>query len=209
MISGQEFSRRETPKGASLLSRQAARFVLAPRQAALYRLVIAESLRTPSWRTLFTAKVRARPARAREMAFGQHEQATLHVPDPERDAAMLCSMVISELQMRFLIGELRAPDDSLIDATSTARSMCSCTAPAGGAAEDGGKRIGRSGTGLIVLPAKGPGTHSSFLRLRPVHFEDVLEQHVGRTTECSDRFPNQARPGWKHWHCPCSTLRRD
>jgi hypothetical protein len=47
----------------------------------------------------------------------QDDTGTLRVPDPERDAAMLCSMVISELQMRFLIGELRAPDDALIDAT--------------------------------------------------------------------------------------------
>ena len=119
MISGQEFSARETPETVlrSYLGKLA-RFVLAPRQAALYRLVIAESLRTPE---LAHAFYREGPCKGRlvlERWFStQHEQETLHVPDPERDAAMLCSMVISELQMRFLIGELRAPDDALIDAT--------------------------------------------------------------------------------------------
>jgi hypothetical protein len=47
----------------------------------------------------------------------QHRNGVLHVTDPERDSGMLCSMVIGELQMRLLVGALRAPDDGLIDAT--------------------------------------------------------------------------------------------
>jgi AcrR family transcriptional regulator len=119
MISGQEFSARESQERVlrSYLGKLA-RFVLAPRQAALYRLVIAESLRTPE---LAHAFYREGPCKGRlvleRWLSVQHEQSALQVPDPERDAAMLCSMVISELQMRFLIGELRAPDDALIDAT--------------------------------------------------------------------------------------------
>jgi AcrR family transcriptional regulator len=119
MISGGEFSGDESPEGVlrSYLGKLA-RFVLAPRQAALYRLVIAESLRTPE---LAHAFYREGPCKVRAVLehwlASQDDKGTLRVPDPERDAAMLCSMVISELQMRFLIGELRAPDDALIDAT--------------------------------------------------------------------------------------------
>ena len=119
MISGGEFSGLESPGNVlrSYLGKLA-RFVLAPRQAALYRLVIAESLRTPELAHAFYREgpCKARMALEQWLAY-QREKGTLHVPDPERDAAMLCSMVISELQMRFLIGELRAPDDALIDAT--------------------------------------------------------------------------------------------
>jgi len=119
MISSQEFSACESPERVlrSYLGKLA-RFVLAPRQAAIYRLVIAESLRTPELAHTF---YREGPCKGRLVLEGwlsvQHQEGVLHVPDPERDAAMLCSMVISELQMRFLIGELRAPDDALIDAT--------------------------------------------------------------------------------------------
>jgi AcrR family transcriptional regulator len=119
MISGEEFYGHALPeKVLSSYLGKLARFVLAPRQAALYRLVIAESLRTPE---LAHAFYREGPCKARlvleRWLSAQHEQGMLHVSDPERDAAMLCSMVISELQMRFLIGELRAPDDALIDTT--------------------------------------------------------------------------------------------
>jgi AcrR family transcriptional regulator len=95
-----------------------ARFVLAPRQAALYRLVIAESLRTPELAHAFyhegPCKVRAVLER---WLARQHENGVLHVTDPARDAEMVCSMVIAELQMRLLVGELRAPDEALIDST--------------------------------------------------------------------------------------------
>jgi AcrR family transcriptional regulator len=95
-----------------------ARFVLAPRQAALYRLVIAESLRTPELANAFyhegPCKVRAV---LEHWLAGKHQAGILNVSDPERDAGMLCSMVIGELQMRLLVGALRAPDDELIDAT--------------------------------------------------------------------------------------------
>jgi len=95
-----------------------ARFVLAPRQAALYRLVIAESLRTPELAHAFydegPCKVRAV---LEQWLTLQHRGGVLVVTNAERDAGMLCSMVIAELQMRLLVGELGAPDDALIDAT--------------------------------------------------------------------------------------------
>jgi AcrR family transcriptional regulator len=95
-----------------------ARFVLAPRQAALYRLVIAESLRTPELANAFyhegPCKVRAV---LEQWLARQHESGVLHVTDPQRDAGMVCSMAIGELQMRLLVGELHAPDDALIDST--------------------------------------------------------------------------------------------
>jgi AcrR family transcriptional regulator len=95
-----------------------ARFVLAPRQAALYRLVIAESLRAPE---LAHAFYREGPCKVRavleQWLARQHLSGALHVTDPQRDAGMVCSMVIAELQMRLLVGEVHALDNSLIDAT--------------------------------------------------------------------------------------------
>jgi TetR/AcrR family transcriptional repressor of mexJK operon len=95
-----------------------ARFVLAPRQAALYRLVIAESLRTPEVAHAFyhegPCKVRAV---LEQWLAKQHDGGVLYVTEPARDAGMVCSMVLGELQMRLLVGELRAPDEGLIDAT--------------------------------------------------------------------------------------------
>lgn len=95
-----------------------ARFVLAPRQAALYRLVIAESLRAPE---LAHAFYREGPCKVHavleQWLADQHRKGALDVPNPEHDSGMLCSMVLSELQMRLLVGELRAPDEALIDST--------------------------------------------------------------------------------------------
>lgn len=93
-----------------------ARFVLAPRQAALYRLVIAESQRAPELAHAFHCEG---PSKARSpltiwLAL-QHQRGTLCVPDPPSAAGMLFSMVIGELQMRLLIGEIRAADEGAID----------------------------------------------------------------------------------------------
>jgi len=93
-----------------------ARFVLAPRQAALYRLVIAESQRAPELAHAFYC---AGPNKARtplsDWLALQNQRGTLHVPDPPNAASMLFSMVIGDLQMRLLIGEIRATDDNAID----------------------------------------------------------------------------------------------
>jgi AcrR family transcriptional regulator len=95
-----------------------ARFVLAPRQAALYRLVIAESLRTPEIAHAFYDEGPCKVHAVLEQWLAhQHRSGVLVVADPQRDAGMLCSMVIAELQMRLLVGEVRAPDDATIDAT--------------------------------------------------------------------------------------------
>jgi AcrR family transcriptional regulator len=93
-----------------------ARFVLAPRQAALYRLVIAEAQRAPELAQAFYC---AGPNKARtpltEWFELQNHRGILRVPDPQSAASMLFSMVIGDLQMRLLIGEIRATDDNAID----------------------------------------------------------------------------------------------
>ncbi|HXJ01672.1 MAG TPA: TetR/AcrR family transcriptional regulator [Micropepsaceae bacterium] len=119
MIAGTACADGDTPDEVlrSFLGK-VARFVLAPRQAALYRLVIAESLRTPELAHAFydegPCKVRAV---LEQWLTRQHQSGVLHVADAQRDAGMVCSMVIAELQMRLLVGELRAPDDAQIEAT--------------------------------------------------------------------------------------------
>lgn len=119
MIDGNACAGDESPKEAlrSYLGR-VARFVLAPRQAALYRLVIAESLRTPE---LAHAFYQEGPCKVRSVLEGwlarQHDNGVLYVTDPQRDAGMVCSMVIAELQMRLLVGGMNAPDEALIDST--------------------------------------------------------------------------------------------
>jgi AcrR family transcriptional regulator len=93
-----------------------ARFVLAPRQSALYRLVIAESQRAPE---LAHAFYREGPTKARsalaEWLTLQHQRRNLYVPDAAASASMLISMVISELHMRLLIGEITEPGEAAID----------------------------------------------------------------------------------------------
>jgi AcrR family transcriptional regulator len=93
-----------------------ARFVLAPRQAALYRLVIAESQRAPEIAHAFHCEG---PGKGRaplsHWLARQNERGTLVVPDPQSAASMLFSMVIADLQMRLLIGEMRTPDDAMIE----------------------------------------------------------------------------------------------
>ncbi len=95
---------------------QVARFVLAPRQAALYRLVIAESQRAPE---LAHAFYREGPTKARlaltEWLTLQDARRNLIVPDAACAASMLFSMVIGEPQMRLLIGENREPSEAEID----------------------------------------------------------------------------------------------
>ena len=91
-------------------------FVLAPRQAALYRLVIAESQRAPEIAHAFH---REGPVKARAPLIDwlavQKERGILRVADPASAASMLFSMVISEPQMRLLIGEIRAHDHATIE----------------------------------------------------------------------------------------------
>lgn len=96
---------------------EVARFVLAPRQAALYRLVIAESQRAPELAHAFYREgpTKARSALTQWLAL-QHERHVLHVPDAPSAAGMLFSMVIAEPQMCLLIGESREPGEEAIRA---------------------------------------------------------------------------------------------
>jgi AcrR family transcriptional regulator len=94
---------------------QVARFVLARRQSALYRLVIAESQRAPELASAFyhEGPSRVRSALTQWLA-AKHERQELFVPDPDCAASMLCSMVIGEPQMRLLTGDMHEPDDQFI-----------------------------------------------------------------------------------------------
>jgi AcrR family transcriptional regulator len=96
---------------------EVARFVLAPRQAALYRLAIAESQRAPELAHAFYREgpTKARTALTQWLAL-MHERNVLQVPDAGTTAGMLFSMVFAEPQMRLLIGEAREPSDEAIRA---------------------------------------------------------------------------------------------
>src|SRR5262245_14684440 len=96
--------------------RQIARFVLAPRQAALYRLAVAESQRAPELANAFHREGSTKACSAlMEWLALQHERGILHVPDSSSAAKMLFYMAIAELQMQLLIGVSREPDPSAID----------------------------------------------------------------------------------------------
>jgi AcrR family transcriptional regulator len=96
--------------------RQIARFILAPRQASLYRLAVSESLRAPELANAFHREGSTKACSPlTEWLALQHERGILHVPDPASAAKMLFYMAIAELQMRLLIGECREPDESAID----------------------------------------------------------------------------------------------
>jgi AcrR family transcriptional regulator len=85
---------------------QLARFVLAPRQAALYRLVLAEAHREPE---ISRAFYREGPEQARaplaEWLRVQHETGILCVRKPDLAASMLISMAVAELHMRLMIAD--------------------------------------------------------------------------------------------------------
>jgi AcrR family transcriptional regulator len=95
---------------------QIARFVLAPRQAALYRLAVAESQRAPELANAFHREGSTKACSAlMEWLASQHERGTLHVPDSASAAKTLFYMAIAELQMRLLIGDCQEPDELMID----------------------------------------------------------------------------------------------
>jgi len=96
--------------------RRIAGFVLAPRQAALYRLAVAESQRAPELANAFYCEgsTQACSPLTQWLAL-QHERGVLDIPDPASAAKMLFHMAIAELQMRLLIGECREPDERAID----------------------------------------------------------------------------------------------
>jgi AcrR family transcriptional regulator len=96
--------------------RRIAGFVLAPRQAALYRLVVAESQRAPELANAFHREGSTKACSAlTEWLALQHERGVLDIPDSASAAKMLFHMTISELQMRLLIGNCQEPDESAIN----------------------------------------------------------------------------------------------
>lgn len=93
-----------------------ARFILAPRQAAIFRLVIAEAHRAPE---LSRAFYREGPAKARlplvQWLERQHARGVLCVENALAAASMLLSMVTADLHMRLLIGDAGTIDAATID----------------------------------------------------------------------------------------------
>ena len=80
------------------------RFVIAPRQIALYRLVIAEAHRAPD---LSRAFYREGPEKARAPLAGWlkslHAEDRLQIPDPDRAAAVLIAMAVADLHMQVMM----------------------------------------------------------------------------------------------------------
>lgn len=117
MIEGEGAGERRQPE--EVLRRilgQIARFVLAPRQAALYRLAVAESQRAPELANAFHREGSTKACSPlMEWLASQHEGGILHVPDSAAAAKTLFYMAVAELQMRVLIGDCREPDESMID----------------------------------------------------------------------------------------------
>ena len=96
--------------------KQIARFILAPRQAALYRLAVTESQRAPELANAFHREGSTKVCSPlTEWLALQHERGVLHVPDPTAAGKMLFYMAIAELQMRLLIGAPCDSDEATID----------------------------------------------------------------------------------------------
>ena len=96
---------RAPEEGLKRFLRQIARFVLAPRQAALVRLAVAESQRAPELANAFCEEGSAKACSGLvDWLAAQHERGVLHIPDPQVAAKMLFHMVIADLQMRLLLG---------------------------------------------------------------------------------------------------------
>jgi AcrR family transcriptional regulator len=116
-IEGEAFNDSRRPEDVlRLFLRRIAQFILAPRQAALYRLAVAESQRAPELANAFYREGSTKVCSPlTEWLALQHEREILHVPDPVSATKMLFYMAIAELQMRLLIGECREPDQSAID----------------------------------------------------------------------------------------------
>ena len=90
--------------------------MLAPRQAALYRLAIAEAQRAPELANAFCREGSTKACSAlTQWLASQHDRGVLHVPDSAAAAKMLFHMTIAELQMRVLIGDCQEPDASAIE----------------------------------------------------------------------------------------------
>ena len=83
-----------------------ARFVLAPRQAALYRLVIAESHRAPELARAFHQEGPSKGCHVlQDWLLRQNESGRLAITDPCSAATMLFSMVVAEPQTCTLVGD--------------------------------------------------------------------------------------------------------
>ncbi len=80
-----------------------ARFVLAPRQAALYRLILTEVHRAPELAQAFHQDCPGKLCSfLRDWIVRQNEKGILAVAEPEMASGMLVSMVIGEPQMQTL-----------------------------------------------------------------------------------------------------------
>jgi AcrR family transcriptional regulator len=93
-----------------------ARFLLAPRQAAFYRLVISEAQRTPEIARAFHQEGADKSCCVlRGWLARMDAKGVLRIPDPEIAAGMLLSMVVADLHMGALVDDA-APAEGYLDA---------------------------------------------------------------------------------------------
>ncbi len=81
-------------------------FILAPRQAALYRLILTEVHRAPELAQAFHQDCPGKLCTLlQDWIAHQNARGVLAVPDPEMASGMLVSMVIGEPQTQALMGD--------------------------------------------------------------------------------------------------------
>lgn len=92
------------------------RFVFAPRQAALYRLMLTEVHRAPELARAFHEDCPGKLCSfLQEWIAGQNARGVLAVAEPEIASKMLFSMVIGEPQMQALMCGAQEADSSVIE----------------------------------------------------------------------------------------------
>jgi AcrR family transcriptional regulator len=95
---------------------QSARFMLAPRQVAMQRLMISEALRTPELAQSFQREAKSRgKCVVVEWFERQRARGTLNVEDAEEAASMLWGAIVSEPQVGLLCGYEEPPTEAMID----------------------------------------------------------------------------------------------
>ena len=93
-----------------------AHFCLAPRQLAMHRLVVAESMRSPELARAFMSAGagRAKPALAQWLPL-QRSLGAVTAKDSEEVGGMLVGMIVGEMCMKLLFGIGRPPSKREID----------------------------------------------------------------------------------------------
>ncbi len=91
----------------------AARHLLAPRQTALFRLVIAEGQRSPELAEAFhRVKLKAGASPLQRRIAAEMQAGRLAPGDPEQASRLLFGMVLGGPQMMMMLGLMPPPDDA-------------------------------------------------------------------------------------------------